>query len=109
MDHNVPRSITNGLVLRGVDVIAAFDDDMHTVNNATLLRRATKLDRVLFTFDDDLLGEATASLANKVSFTGVIYAHQLRISIGQCIHDLELIAKAGEPEDLTDTVLFLPL
>ena len=39
----------------------------------------------------------------------VIYARQLRITIGECIHDLELVAEATEPEELVDTVLHLPL
>jgi len=39
----------------------------------------------------------------------VIYAHQLRISIGQCIDDLELIAKVSEPEDFVNWVKYLPL
>jgi hypothetical protein len=40
---------------------------------------------------------------------GVIYAHQLRVSVRQCINDLELIAKAAEPDDLASQVVFLPL
>jgi hypothetical protein len=44
-----------------------------------------------------------------VPFGGVIYAHQLHVSIGRCIHDLEIIAKAGTSTDLQDHVLFLPL
>ena len=39
----------------------------------------------------------------------VIYAHQPRVSIGTCIRDLELVATAGEPEDLRDRVLLLTL
>jgi hypothetical protein len=33
----------------------------------------------------------------------------LHVSIGVCIHDLELIARAGVPDDLTDSIQFLPL
>ena len=33
------------------------------------------------------------------TFAGVIYVHQLRLTIGQTIADLEVIAKAGNPED----------
>ena len=109
MDHNVPRAITSGLVLRGIDVITAFEDGTHTIDDSALLSHATTLGRVLFTFDDDLLVEATDRQAKEVFFSGVIYAHQLRISIGKCIQDLELIAKAGEPEDLENAVQFLPL
>lgn len=41
-------------------------------------------------------------------FCGIVYAHQLRVSIGRCVDDLELIAKAGEPADLMNQVIFLP-
>ena len=70
---------------------------------------AAELDRVLFTQDDDLLVEATYRQRRGQSFQGVIYAHQLRISIGGCIRDLELVARAGEAEDMAEQVLFLPL
>jgi hypothetical protein len=33
----------------------------------------------------------------------------MRISIGACINDLEIISKAGEPEDLINRVQFLPV
>ena len=42
-------------------------------------------------------------------FNGVIYAHQLRISIGACVNDLELIATVADPDDLINGVIFLPL
>jgi hypothetical protein len=32
-------------------------------------------------------------------FSGLIYAHPLRISIGKLVQDLELIARATEPRD----------
>ena len=43
-----------------------------------------------------------------IPFAGVIYAHQLRITIGRCVKDLELIAKAGEPEEMVNRVEYLP-
>jgi hypothetical protein len=67
------------------------------------------LNRALFTRDDDLLAEAARRQKESIPFYGVIYAHQLRVSIGTCIRDLEIIAKAGEPEDLANGVVFLPL
>jgi hypothetical protein len=79
------------------------------MDDPELLDRAGELERVLFTQDDDLLAEATRRQREGIPFHGVIYAHQLRVSIGTCVHDLELIAKAGEPEDLRNGVQFLPL
>lgn len=34
---------------------------------------------------------------------------QLHITIGQCVHDLELIAILGETNELLNQTLFLPL
>ncbi len=109
MDAHVPRAITVGLRIRHVDALTAQEDGADRLPDSELLNRATQLNRVLFTFDDDLLAEATRRQQGNKPFSGVIYAHPLRISIGQCIQDLELIAKAGEPEDFQNRVEFLPL
>ena len=109
MNQHVPRAITVGLRLRGVDVITAYEDGASDMDDPELLDRAGELERVLFTQDDDFLVEATKRQREDIPFRGVIYAHQLRVSIGTCIHDLEIIAKAGEPEDLINRVQFLPL
>jgi hypothetical protein len=108
MDHHVPRAIPVGFRIRGVDVLTAYEDGASQMDDAVLLDRAGELGRVLFTMDDDLLVEAAWRQRNGIPFSGVIYAHQLRISIGACIRDLELIAKAGEPDDLSDSTLYLP-
>jgi hypothetical protein len=79
------------------------------LDDQALLDRANELGYALFTQDDDLLAEAARRQRQGIPFHGVIYAHQLRISIGTCIEDLEIIAKAGEPEDLLNAVKFLPL
>jgi predicted nuclease of predicted toxin-antitoxin system len=109
MDHHVPRAITVGLRLRGVEVITAYEDGSSELEDIALLDRAIALGRVLFTRDDDLLAEATRRQRESIPFCGVVYAHQLRVSIGQCIADLDIIAKAGEPDDLMHRVQFLPL
>ena len=109
MDHNVPSAITAGLRLRGVDVVTAFEDDHHEVDDSTLLDRASELERVLFTRDDDLIGEAHQRQREGIPFSGVIYAHQLRVSIGGVINDMELVAKIANSEDLEGQIEFLPL
>ncbi len=109
MDHHVPRAITLGLRLRGVDVRTAYEDGASELDDAALLDRASELGRVLFTRDDDLLAEAVKRQGEGTPFHGVISAHQRRVSIGRCVQDLEVIAKAGEPADLMNRVMFLPL
>jgi len=109
MDHHVPRAVTIGLRLRGVDVITALEDNADRLDDPQLLDRASVLRRVLFTQDDDLLIEAARRQRAGIYFHGLVYAHQLRVSIGTCVRDLEIVAKAGEPEDLVNHIRFLPL
>lgn len=108
MDHNVPRAITAGLRRRGIDVLSAYEDGAHELEDAALLDRAHELGRVLFSRDDDLVREAIRRQREGLSFSGVIYAHQREVSIGRCTLDLHLIAEASEPEELRDQVIFLP-
>ena len=109
MDEHVHRAITIGLRLRGIDVLTAQDDGRRHVPDDVLLNRATELGRVLFSQDEDLLAEAHYRQQAGIPFAGVVYVHQLHVSIGACIRDLELIAKAAHPEDLDDRVEYLPL
>lgn len=109
MDHHVPRAITIGLRLRGVDVVTAYEDDASDLDDEDLLDRATALARTLFTRDHDFLVVAARRQREGIPFYGVIFAHQLRVSIGRCIRDMETIARVGEPEDLLNGIVFLPL
>ncbi|MFQ6116103.1 MAG: DUF5615 family PIN-like protein [bacterium] len=109
MDHHIPRAITFGLPRCGVDVLTTQEDDAERLADPELLDRATQLGRVLFTFDDDLLAEASRRQQINEHFSGLVYAHFQEISIGKIIHDLEIVAKAGQKEDLENFVLYLPL
>jgi hypothetical protein len=42
-------------------------------------------------------------------FAGLIYAHQLSVTIGQAVRDLELIAKTLDPQDMRNHIEFIPL
>jgi len=109
MDHHIPKAITVGLRLRNVDVVTAYEDGADQLDDDVLLKRAHELGRALFTQDDDLLEEAAKCQREGIPFSGVIYGHQLRVTIGICVQALEIIAKSGEPEDLKNQVVFLPL
>ncbi|HVR36019.1 MAG TPA: DUF5615 family PIN-like protein [Methylomirabilota bacterium] len=109
MDVHVPRAITNGLRARGLDVLTAQTDGSTELADGLLLDRVRELGRVLFTRDDDLLREASARHHRQKPFASIIYAHQQMVSIGRCIADLELIAKAGSKEESSGHVFFLPI
>ena len=109
LDVHVPAAITRGLVLRGVDILTAQIDGTTELEDPDLLNRATELGRVLFSQDEDLLAEATKRQRSGQDFGGVVYAHQLGITIGKAISDLEILAQAGNPEDFANRVEYLPL
>ena len=109
MDVHVRRAISDGLRRGGVDVLTAQDDESTRLPDPELLDRATELGRVLFSQDDDLLREANERQELGVPFFGVVYAHQLRITIGQAIRDLQLIAEVYEAEEIANRVEYLPL
>lgn len=109
MDHNVPKAIAVGSRLRGVDVLTALEDRSNTLADDDLLRRAADLGRLLFTRDDDLVAIAVARQRRSQTFAGVVYAHQMQVSIGRCIADLQLIAETATPCEVAGEVIFLPL
>ena len=82
MDEHVHRAITTGLRLRGVDVLTAQADGRRHVLDDVLLDRAGELRRVLFSQDEDLLAEANRRRLEGIAFVGVVYAHQLHVSVG---------------------------
>jgi hypothetical protein len=82
---------------------------MSEAEDPALLDRASELGRVLFTNDDDLLVEATRRQRTGEYFYSVVYARQQRVPVGDCVRDLELIAKAGGSEDAVGRILFLPM
>ena len=109
LDENVEGQIVRGLRARGVDVLTAETDGYQATPDPDVLDRATSLGRVTFTRDDDFVREATRRQRSGESFGGVIYAHKLTVSSGECIADLEYLALVGDAEDFADRVYFLPL
>lgn len=82
MDHHVDAAITSGLQQRGVDVLTAYEDGAAEVEDEVLLARATQLGRVLFSQDADLLIVTDHWLTIGREFAGLVYAHQLGITMG---------------------------
>jgi hypothetical protein len=109
MDVHVHAAITEQLEVRGVDVITAQDDDRADSDDDDLLEQATALGRVIFTQDADFHAIAAHWQQQGREFAGIVYGHQLRVSIGKCVADLELISKCYEPIDMISRVEHLPL
>ena len=108
MDHHVHRSITEELRRRGIDVLTAFEDGRAEEDDEALLERATALDRILVSQDDDLLRIATRWHRSSREFTGVVYAIQKHIDIGGTIEYLELIAHLKTADEMRNSVEYVP-
>jgi predicted nuclease of predicted toxin-antitoxin system len=108
MNHHIPAAVTEGLRRRGVDVVTAFEDGAARWDDEELLARATELGRTLFSQDEDLLAVTHNWLKTGKNFSGLVYAHQQQITLGQAVKDLELIAKALEPHDMRNRIEFIP-
>ena len=99
LDVHVPAAIADQLRRPGVDVLTAHDDDAAQLPDASLLARSTELGRLLFTQDIRFKVFAESLQRTNQPFAGLVFGHQLHGSIGQYVRDLELIAKATQPED----------
>lgn len=108
MDVHVPQAITDQLRRRGVDVLTAFDDRTIELPDDQLLIRVTELKHVLFTQDIRFRVLAETWQKEGINFSGLIFGHQLGGTIGQFVKDLELIAKASEPDEWINAVEYIP-
>jgi len=109
MDVHIRRAVTSALRLRSIDVLTAQADGAAELNDDRLLQRATELGRVLVSQDEDLLREGARRLIEHKDFSGIIYAHQLRVTIGRMVEDLELIARATSKDEWCGKIEYLPL
>jgi hypothetical protein len=109
MDQHVPGPIVRGLRVRGIDAVTAFEERVDRLPDDELLARATELGRVLVTQDDDLLAIAHRWQVTGRGFSGLIYCHQLNITIGRAIAGLEVLALCCTEDEFLSVVQFLPL
>jgi len=109
MDVQVNAAITAGVRRRGIEVLTAQEDGSTRFEDTDLLDRATTLQHVLFSQDDDFLALARQRQHSGVFFAGLIYGHQLAAAVGKYVLDLEVVCKVLEPEDMVNRIEYLPL
>jgi len=97
------------LRLRSIDVLTAQEDGAAELDDELLLERAIELGRVIVSQDEELHREGTRRLSEHKDFSGIVYAQQLRITIGQMVDDLEVIAQATSQDEWRGRIEYLPL
>jgi predicted nuclease of predicted toxin-antitoxin system len=106
-DKHIPTAITDGLASRGIDLLRIEVDGGRMQSDAWVLERAHSLGRVVFTMDEDFLVLAAVCQRTGVEFSGIVYAHQMRYSIGQIVERLGLLCREKSLESMRNRVVFL--
>ncbi len=63
---------------------------------------AVELGAVIFTCDTDFI-----RIALSTHHLGVIYVHQQKLTVGECIKRLKIIAETKSAQDMADQFIFL--
>ena len=106
-DENVNFAIVQGLQARGVTAWTAKEVGLQGISDEEQLEYAAMEKAVLFTHDDEFLIVAHQWNIDEKEHWGMVYVHQKRLSIGECIRRLMDYAIILEAEDMKICVEFL--
>jgi predicted nuclease of predicted toxin-antitoxin system len=107
IDESVPVAVAASLNRRGVTAISARDAGNLGISDKEQFAYATANRLLLFTHDTDFLPLAHRQNAASQDHWGIIYVHQHKLSIGECIRRLKEIADVFEQDDLKNHIEFL--
>jgi hypothetical protein len=110
-DEDVHGDIVDGLLRRQptLDLARAVNVGLGRTPDAAILEWAAQHDRVVISVDKKTLAVvAWDRVARNLPMPGVGILRTL-LSIGQAVHELEILACAGNPDDLRNQVVYLPL
>ena len=66
------------------------------------IKVATKNRAVIFTHDVDFL-----RMASRREHPGIVYVHQQKLSMGECIRRLKALVETKSPEEMHNQIIFL--
>ena len=106
-DESVDVAIAEGLKRRGVDAWSARDAGKLGLTDEEQIQYAISERASIFSHDDDFLKLAIQWVREEKMHYGVIYAHRLDYSIGECVRKLKLIVDVLAQEDMINHIEFL--
>ena len=87
---------------RGVEAFSARDIGRLGLTDEEQIEVAAKKQAVIFTHDVDFL-----RVAIQKQHQGIIYVHQQKLSLGECIKRLKAIAETKSPDEMRNRIIFL--
>ncbi|MBE2201191.1 MAG: DUF5615 family PIN-like protein [Anaerolinea sp.] len=106
-NESVSVAIVAGLKRRGIDAFSARDSGNLGLSDQEQLTYAHDQNAVIFSHDDDFLRLAHLWAKQGRPHSGVIYVHQEKIGLGECVRRLEEIALLFDREDFLNHIEFL--
>lgn len=106
-NESVPVAVAIGLTQRGVEAWSARDASNLGFSDEEQLKYASHQRAVIFTHDEDFLRLAHDWVQQGREHWGVIYVHEQKLRIGECIRRLMDYALILDPEDMKNRVEFL--
>lgn len=85
-----------------MDAFSAKDIGKLGLSDEQQIRVAAKNRAAIFTHDVDFL-----RMASERHHLGIIYVHQQKLSVGECIKRLKAIAETKSPEEMHGRIIFL--
>lgn len=104
-DESVELAVSQQLERAGIDVVSAHSLDLLGDSDDHHLQRATALERVLCTYDQDFLRLA----AEGIHHYGILFAQRQTASIGGWVREIKLIHAENEADALIGQVLYLSM
>ena len=101
-DESVSIAIVEGLKRRGVNAFSAKDLGKLGLTDDEQLKVAIQNQAVIFTHDADFL-----RMVFDKPHLGIIYVHQQKLTIGECIKRLRIIAQTKSAQETQNQIIFL--
>ncbi len=106
-DESAGVAIAEGLKRRGLEAVSARDVGNLGLTDEEQLIYSGKENATIFTHDTDFLQIAARWLNEGKTHQGIIYCHQKRYSIGECVRKLRMLTSLLSSEDMVNHIEFL--
>lgn len=101
LDEHLPSSVAEELEGRGVDVKTVYDVSLDGTPDSGILEFAEQDNRVIVTQDSDFLE------LNEEQHSGIVFLTE-PVGIGDLTRELARVLENFEPEDLENSVIYIP-